>query len=47
MERVTLKLGFNLIKELDLIERVKQLKEKNIDSYKLMGKISALFITSL
>jgi hypothetical protein len=42
-----MKLGFNLIKELDLIERVKQLKEKNIDSYRLMGNISALFITSL
>lgn len=26
MERITMKLGFNLIKELDLIERVKQLK---------------------
>jgi hypothetical protein len=47
MEKITMKLGFNLIKELDLIERVKQLKEKNIDSYRLIGKISALFITSL
>jgi hypothetical protein len=47
IERLTIKLGFNLVKELDLIERINQLKEKNLDSYKLMGKISALLITSL
>lgn len=46
-DRVCAKIGVNLLKELDLLDRIRQIKERQPDVTNLLARISALFLTSL
>lgn len=45
-EQIVSKIGFNLIAELDLVGRVKQMHERNPEWEKVLARINCLFLTS-